>query len=246
MVVIIRFFQMNWLWHPYCLPLFRLSFWMSQTLHDCLCVCLLCFCLFLHVFWPECLNSHSNLHPPLWKKRMAETCWRHQRCWSATVSTNCIFFSPWPFADYNKLLNGKTYCNGERQMNCNDGFPVSSEVVIWSLEWQRELILLSFLHAVPFRGGTANQLPPSHPWPVLCILNSRPSLTTSISPPLPLNLTPTTSNLNFQIQRTSNDSNVSVIVAPASGMVKRQPDLLKTTEVGIFHKLGYLHFQSPL
>lgn len=92
MVVIIRFFQMNCLWHPYCLPLFRLSFWMSQTSQDCLCVCLLCFCLFLHVFWPECLNSHSNLHPLLWKKRMAETCWRHQRCWSATVSTNCIFF----------------------------------------------------------------------------------------------------------------------------------------------------------
>lgn len=64
LILIIRFFQMNWLWHPYCLPLFRLSFWMSQTLHDCLCVCLLCFCLFLHVFWPEFLHSHSNLHPP--------------------------------------------------------------------------------------------------------------------------------------------------------------------------------------
>lgn len=156
------------------------------------------------------------------------------------------FFSPWPFAHYNKLLNGKTDCNGERQMNCNDGFPVTSEVVIWSLEWQRELILLSFLHAVPFRGGTANQLPPSHPWPILCILNSRPSLTTSVSPPLPLDLTLTTSNLNLQIQRTSNDSNVSVIVAPASGIVKRQPDLLKTTEVWNFHNLGYLRFQSPL
>lgn len=92
-------------------------------------------------------------------------------------------FFPWPFAQRSKLLDGKTDCKGERQVNCNDAFPASSEVVIWSLDWQRELICLSFLHAVPLRAAaTVNLLPPSHPWPALCI-TSLPILGRHSPPP---------------------------------------------------------------